>query len=116
MIIKIYMIIKVLRIYTASPETMRKLCLSTKFPHQEIRWNYYGVLRSVKSEFFCKFEMFFCQQLFGICYTILLYYTVLEHKEIDIWYMIFPNKSIEKIYYQVGRIWLNSMIIQLTKS
>ena len=21
-----------------SPETMRKLCLSTKFPHQEIRW------------------------------------------------------------------------------
>ena len=29
-----------------SPETMRKLCLSTKFPHQEIRWNY-GILRSV---------------------------------------------------------------------
>ena len=23
-----------------SPETMRKLCLSTKFPHYEIRWNY----------------------------------------------------------------------------
>ena len=23
-----------------SPETMQKLCLSTKFPHQEIRWNY----------------------------------------------------------------------------
>ena len=23
-----------------SPETMRKLCLSTKFPHQEIKWNY----------------------------------------------------------------------------
>ena len=23
-----------------SPETMRKLFLSTKFPHQEIRWNY----------------------------------------------------------------------------
>ena len=22
------------------PETVRKLCLSTKFPHQEIRWNY----------------------------------------------------------------------------
>ena len=22
------------------PETMRKLCLSTKLPHQEIRWNY----------------------------------------------------------------------------
>ena len=21
------------------PETLRKLCLSTKFPHQEIRWN-----------------------------------------------------------------------------
>ena len=27
------------------PETMRKLCFSTKFPHQEIRWNY-GILRS----------------------------------------------------------------------
>ena len=23
-----------------SPETIRKMCLSTKFPHQEIRWNY----------------------------------------------------------------------------
>ena len=30
-----------------SPETMRKLCLSTKFPHQEISWNY-GIFRSVK--------------------------------------------------------------------
>ena len=28
-----------------SPETMRKLCISTKFPHQEIRWNF-GILRS----------------------------------------------------------------------
>ena len=26
-------------------ETLGKLCLSTKFPHQEIRWNY-GILRS----------------------------------------------------------------------
>ena len=26
------------------PETMRKLCPSTKFPHQEIRWNY-GIFR-----------------------------------------------------------------------
>ena len=30
-----------------SPETMRKLCLSTKFPHLEIRWNY-SILRSVR--------------------------------------------------------------------
>ena len=28
-----------------STETMRKLCLSTKFPHHEIMWNY-GILRS----------------------------------------------------------------------
>ena len=28
-----------------SPETMRKLCLSTKFPHHDIRWNY-CILRS----------------------------------------------------------------------
>ena len=28
-----------------SPETMRKLFISTKFPHQEIRWNF-GILRS----------------------------------------------------------------------
>ena len=26
-------------------ETMQKMCLSTKFPHQEIKWNY-GILRS----------------------------------------------------------------------
>ena len=31
-----------------SPETMRKLCLSTKFPHHEIRWNY-GILRSFRN-------------------------------------------------------------------
>ena len=29
------------------PETVRELCISTKFPHQEIRWNY-GISRSVK--------------------------------------------------------------------
>ena len=28
-----------------SPETMWKLCLSAKFPHQKIRWNY-GIFRS----------------------------------------------------------------------
>ena len=28
-----------------SPETMQKLCLSIKFPHQEMRWNY-GIWRS----------------------------------------------------------------------
>ena len=28
---------------------MRKLCLPTKFPHQEIRWNY-GILRSSMSQ------------------------------------------------------------------
>ena len=28
-----------------SPETIRKLCLSTKFLHQEIRWNY-GIVNS----------------------------------------------------------------------
>ena len=28
-----------------SPETIWKLCLSTKFPHHEIGWNY-GILRS----------------------------------------------------------------------
>ena len=31
---------------SASPETMRKLCLSIKFPYQEIRWNY-SILHSV---------------------------------------------------------------------
>ena len=34
------------RVSGKSPETMRELCLSTKFPHQEIRWNY-GILQSV---------------------------------------------------------------------
>ena len=36
--------VEVLRKGTVS-ETMRKLCLSAKFPHQEIRWNY-GIFRS----------------------------------------------------------------------
>ena len=31
-----------------SPKTMKKLCHSAKFPHQEIRWNY-GILRRVRS-------------------------------------------------------------------
>ena len=30
--------------YGDSPETMGKLCLSTKFPHQEIRWSH-GIFR-----------------------------------------------------------------------
>ena len=42
---------------------MRKLCLSTKFPHQEIRWNY-GILRSAFCLIF-RFPIFpwsiFCQ-------------------------------------------------------
>ena len=33
------------RVLGDSPEIMRKLCLSTKFPHQKIRWNY-GILCS----------------------------------------------------------------------
>ena len=33
------------RVSGDSPETVQKLYLSTKFPHQEIRWNY-GVLHS----------------------------------------------------------------------
>ena len=28
-----------------SPKTLQKLCVSTKFPHQEIRWSF-GILRS----------------------------------------------------------------------
>ena len=31
--------------YCNSPESLRKLYLSTKFPHQEIKWNF-GILRS----------------------------------------------------------------------
>ena len=34
-----------LKVSGDSSETMRKLCLSSKFPHQEIRWNY-GILRN----------------------------------------------------------------------
>ena len=30
-----------------SPQTLQKLCLSTDFPHHEIRWNY-GILRSAR--------------------------------------------------------------------
>ena len=34
-----------------SPETMRKLCLSTKLQHQEIKWNY-GIFRSANLQKF----------------------------------------------------------------
>ena len=42
-----------------SPETMRKLHLSTKFPHQKIRCNY-GVSRSEQSENFLHLEPVKC--------------------------------------------------------
>ena len=38
-----------------TPETMRKLCLSTKFPHQKIRWNY-SILPSVN---YCSYILTF---------------------------------------------------------
>ena len=34
-----------------SPKPMRKLCLSTKFPHQDIRWNF-GILRILHHSIF----------------------------------------------------------------
>ena len=34
------------RVWGDSPETLRKLCISTNVPHQKIRWNY-GTLRIV---------------------------------------------------------------------
>ena len=50
---------------------MRKLCLSTKFPHQEIRWNY-GIFRSVnlKKTYNCTLLSWEVQPL---CNTSLLY-------------------------------------------
>ena len=36
------------RVSKESPETVRKLSISTKFPHQKIRWNF-GLLRNVFS-------------------------------------------------------------------
>ena len=32
-----------------SPETMRKLCVATKFPHQEISWKY-GIFGSASNK------------------------------------------------------------------
>ena len=40
-------------LHRATPETMRKLCLSIKIPHQEIRCNY-GILRSIASSIVVK--------------------------------------------------------------
>ena len=37
------------RVSSDSPETSQKLYIFTKFPHQEIRWNF-GILRSVFSK------------------------------------------------------------------
>ena len=38
-----------------SPKTMRKMCLSTKFPYHEIRWNY-GILHSEVFKIYAKKE------------------------------------------------------------
>ena len=35
------------RILVESPDTLRKLSISTKFPHQEITWNF-GILHSAR--------------------------------------------------------------------
>ena len=59
-----------------SPETMRKLCLSTKFPHQEIRWNY-GILRSVNG---------FWPQMFDKIFNIPLNIKKLSNILITWWY------------------------------
>ena len=40
-------------LHRATPETMRKLCLSIKIPHQEIRCNY-DILRSIVSSIVVK--------------------------------------------------------------
>ena len=39
-----------------SPETMQKLCLFTKFPHQKIRWSYSILRSSHSSVFIVKYE------------------------------------------------------------
>ena len=44
-----------------TPGTLRKLCVSTKFPHHEIRWNY-GILRSVLIRLFLLSSKFWLQK------------------------------------------------------
>ena len=54
-----------------SPETMRKLCLSTTFPYQEIRWKY-GILRSDWQGFILVGTVYFgwCKD----CYKLLVWF------------------------------------------
>ena len=49
-----------------SPETMRKMYLSTKFPQQEIRWNY-GVLHSVSTAQRFTYSLLAVVVLNGLC-------------------------------------------------
>ena len=61
-----------------SPETVRKLCLSTKCPQQEIRWNY-GILRSgwkiqcLYSIDLC-LNVSSCASVYPVCFSILNWY------------------------------------------
>ena len=41
------------------PETMGKLCLSTQFPHQKIRWNYGILRRELNSKVTCFIKAFY---------------------------------------------------------
>ena len=47
-----------------SPETLRKLCLSTKFQHQEIRWNYGIFCGDLWQGFWLKSAMLFVKLVF----------------------------------------------------
>ena len=74
---------KAIRNFADSSKTMRKLCLSAKFSHQEIRWNY-GILHSESTrifiiyflklsfEFVGKYPFFFfknCMCISCVCYA-----------------------------------------------
>ena len=47
------------------PETMRKLCLSTKFPHQEVTWNY-GIFRSDNGQIKIWSHIEFSEKIFNL--------------------------------------------------
>ena len=109
------------------PETMRKLCVSSKFPHQEIRWNY-GILRS---ELFCtnyhilefehykralkarnisKYILFAIFDLIRVKWLFLLLYIQLLFRELNV-AQVFADNILNCIHMMsINHAWINSVI------
>ena len=86
-------------------ETMQKQCLSTKFPHQEIRWNY-SIFRSARH--FVNIEMIIVN-LCNDCWKDILrevfwkHFFFLSLSQVTLWHLLWNFRKIRKM--KIPLIW-----------